>query len=120
MISFEIYKLLHLTGIVILFLAFGYAFLMLKQGLDYKVYGKTFAKMHGISLFIILLGGFGALARLGISWPWPMWVWVKFFVWAVFGGLLVLVKRSKIKHPVFLILVLDLFVVAAVFAIFKI
>lgn len=57
---------------------------------------KMIAITHGIGLFLILLGGFGMLARLGIIWPWPGWIVAKFIIWLAYGGLLTLVYKKPL------------------------
>jgi hypothetical protein len=44
---------------------------------------------------LILVSGFGALAKIGLSNPgiWPGWLWLKAFIWLLFGGVIVLIRR---------------------------
>lgn len=51
---------------------------------------KRFAIAHGVALFLILLGGFGMLGRLGLGFP--AWAVVKVGIWALAGGLIALRK----------------------------
>lgn len=57
---------------------------------------KRFAALHGTALFLILLGGFGMLARIGVEHGqlFPGWVWGKLTVWVLLGGALVAARRS--------------------------
>lgn len=51
---------------------------------------------HGIGLFLVLLGGFGMLARLGIVSGLPGWIYGKLAVWVLLGVLvLVIAKRPN-------------------------
>ncbi|EPG72782.1 hypothetical protein LEP1GSC058_1027 [Leptospira fainei serovar Hurstbridge str. BUT 6] len=95
MISYTVYKLVHILGILFLFLAFGgIALHAIGGGTKENAQKKLIAITHGIGLFLILLGGFGMLARLGIIWPWPGWIIAKFLFWLLFGGLLTLFYKK--------------------------
>lgn len=96
MISYPVYKLIHLAGILALFMALGGVLLWSINGRtrDDNRWRKTLAIVHGVALFVILLGGFGALARLGIMWPWPGWIVVKFTIWLILGGLVAVIYRK--------------------------
>lgn len=85
MIAYEVYKVLHLGGMFLLFTVLGgIALHVLNGGTRESNAGrKLVGALHGVALFIILLGGFGMLARLGIVTGWPGWVWVKLGVWVV-------------------------------------
>jgi hypothetical protein len=48
---------------------------------------------HGIGMVLVLVGGFGMLARLGIFWPWPGWIVGKIIIWLVFGVLIAVIGR---------------------------
>lgn len=95
---YSMYKVIHLFGIFLVLVALDGASL-------HAIYGgattpnparKWIAITHGIGLLIVIVTGFGLLARLGISHPagWPMWVWIKLGIWLVFGGMTVLVAKS--------------------------
>lgn len=95
MIDILAYKLIHLLGIMMLFLAMGGVFVHSFNGglKSENRWRKAIAIAHGVGLFLILLGGFGMLARLNIAWPWPGWVYVKLVIWLAFGGMTVLVQK---------------------------
>jgi cytochrome bd-type quinol oxidase subunit 2 len=96
MISLEVYKLLHLIGLILLFFAFGG---VLFFGLTKTELPKSLKKwasiLHGIALFLILLGGFGMLARLGLAREWPTWVILKLVIWFILGGAMMLAKKKQ-------------------------
>jgi hypothetical protein len=81
----EIYHLLHLIGLIFVFVGFG-ALLSSENK-------ATAMKWHGIGLVISLVSGFGLLAKLGIMAAMPIWVWVKIALWLVLGFLPVLARR---------------------------
>jgi hypothetical protein len=58
-----------------------------------RTWQKSVAITHGIGMVLVLVGGFGMLARLGIFWPWPGWVIGKIIIWLVLGVLVALIGR---------------------------
>ncbi|MCL7927348.1 MAG: hypothetical protein M8860_12540 [marine benthic group bacterium] len=96
MISLNIYKLLHVLGILLVFSSFGALVLhALNGGTKATNSGRRLVTIsYGVGLFLILLGGFGMLARLGIvQGGLPGWIWLKLVIWVVIGGLMALPYR---------------------------
>ncbi|MBE8222020.1 MAG: hypothetical protein HAW60_04740 [Bdellovibrionales bacterium] len=89
--SLEIYKLIHLISILALIFSFGLMIGHYKNGGEKN---KQYNIIHGISITIILISGFGMLARMSIHWPWPTWVIIKALVWIVLGGIIVLFRKK--------------------------
>jgi len=89
MLSVAAYKVVHILGVLLVFVAFGAA---LGDGSRKKLASMT----HGIGLLIVLIAGFGAMARLGISGPgnWPLWIWLKLLIWLVLGAAMTVAKKS--------------------------
>ena len=121
MISLEIYKLLHLTGIVLVLTGL-VALLALKiSGVAIEGANKKFAFLtHGLGLVLVLVSGFGLLARLGlIQTGFPGWAYVKLAIWLYFGGIMALIKRrGHLGWKLYLPLIL-VFMVAASVALYK-
>lgn len=92
MISLAMYKVLHVLGVLFLFMGLG----GLLRGGGSAEGRKMSVMLHGIGLVLILIAGFGALARLGLSNPaiWPAWLWVKAVLWLLLGATPVVIKRS--------------------------
>ena len=88
--SLAAYKVLHLLGAFLVFVAFGGA---LAAG-DRE--GKLARVTHGIGMLLLVVAGFGALARLGLHGPgsWPLWVWLKLVVWMALGAAMTVAKRA--------------------------
>ncbi len=83
------YKVLHLVGGFLLFAALGYLAL---RPADKAI--KLPSISHGIALLLLLVSGFGMLAKLGImGLSWPLWIWLKLVIWLLLGAALVLVRR---------------------------
>ncbi len=91
------YKVIHLAGVIGLFFALGGVALHVLSGGTKDFRGrKPAAILHGIGLLLILVSGFGMMARLGIMGvgDWPGWIWFKLIMWFVMGGLLAMLYRS--------------------------
>jgi hypothetical protein len=94
---YGIYRQLHLGGIFALFMALGgIALHVINGGTRASNTGrKLMASLHGIALFVILLGGFGMLARLKLmEGGLPMWIYLKLAIWAVMAAMGGLMYRS--------------------------
>ena len=118
---YEIYKILHLTGIFLLIsgLIGMLALAWSGHGITGRV--KTFAFItHGVGLLFILVSGFGLLARLGIMHDgFPGWVFGKLAIWLILGGFIALLKRKgQLGWPLYF-LMLALFMTATYLAIYK-
>lgn len=97
MLSYSIYKLIHLVAIFLLLTGLGglWALKAAADASEYPKLRKLLMAIHGIALFLVLLGGFGTMARLGISTPWPTWIWVKLGIWIVLGALPAILNRGS-------------------------
>jgi hypothetical protein len=110
MISYEVYKIVHLTGVLMVFLALGgVAMHAINGGSRSHSFRVPVAITHGVGLFLSLLGGFGLLARLGIVQAGlPNWVLIKLVIWALFGALLAVLYRkpqfAKVLWPLTILL----------------
>lgn len=90
--SFEFYKLIHVVSALALFMALGASIIANKQG------GKKIAVQHGVALLLMLIAGFGMLAKHHIGFP--TWVIVKLVLWLILGYMVVLIKRMPEKQTV--------------------
>lgn len=102
MISYSIYKVVHLVGVIMVFLSLGGAATHAANGGE-RTHGwrKAIAITHGVGLLLALVGGFGLLARLGIvHGGLPGWVIAKLGLWIVFAGLIgVLIRKPGWAKP---------------------
>lgn len=91
--SYVVYKIIHYLG---LFALVTTAVAALSRGARADAFEDPWRKrlgiLHGVSLFLVLLGGFGMLARLGLGMEG--WVWAKVILWVALGGLLAVARRS--------------------------
>ncbi len=84
---YEVYKIMHLLGIFMIMLSLGGVATYALNGGEKA--GNAFRKglgiTHGVGLVLVLVAGFGLLARIQMSWPWDGWVFVKLVIWIIFG-----------------------------------
>jgi len=103
----EVYKVLHLLGIMLLFASLGgLAILGLRGGEDREVapLRRLLSISHGVSLLVVFVAGFGLMARLGIMSGWPTWIYLKMALWLVLGGAVALIRRTPQMGRVWLFL----------------
>lgn len=88
----ELYKVLHILGLFLVFAAVGGTIIQTVLGGGNGRGRKLTGIAHGVGLLIVLVSGFGALAKLGLGFP--VWAMVKIVIWLVFGGVLVLIRKQ--------------------------
>ncbi len=96
MISYGAYKVIHLAGVLMVFLALGGVTTnAINGGTKNHSWRKPIAITHGIGLFLSLVGGFGLLARLGIiHGGLPGWAMAKLGIWILFAALIGMIYRK--------------------------
>ncbi|HET8623009.1 MAG TPA: hypothetical protein VFM14_05565 [Gemmatimonadales bacterium] len=122
MMSYQAYKVIHLVGIFLTLGALAGLALAAANGATKQTNParRLIAVFHGVGLFVLLLGGFGLLARLGITHgSFPGWVWAKLGLWVLIGALVAVpYRRPDLARAVFVSIPL-LGGLAAWLAIFK-
>ena len=95
MLSLETYKFIHLAGVIFLFVSLG-AYLAISSN-KAALSKRLIAITHGTAVVVILVAGFGLLARLGFSGvqSWPLWVWVKLAVWLILAAMILLAQIGR-------------------------
>jgi hypothetical protein len=88
--DYTTYKIIHVIGVAALALGLGG---MMAGGAN----RKAFAILQGVGLLVMLVSGFGLLAKLHLGFP--HFAMVKVVLWVVIGALPVLLRRLKV--PVF-------------------
>lgn len=110
--NLEIYRYIHFAGILISFLGFGLLIARAMLNPDNKSLRKQGMMFNGIGLFLVLLGGFGMLAR-GFSNEFPWWVIVKIIIWVALGGLAAAINYNHRMAKVLMWITLALGLTAA-------
>lgn len=120
MLSIEFYKVLHLSGIFLLLLSLGgLGFHIINGGTREFAGRRWFAISHGIALVLIILAGFGLLARLGLMSSMPGWAITKILIWLWMGVVPALFYRRPQMAKVIWFAIFLLAAVSAWLAIFK-
>ena len=97
--DYSTYKIIHLTGIAALALGTG----GMMAGGNKRV---LFSILQGIALLVMLVSGFGLLAKLHLGFP--HFAIVKTVLWLVIGALPVLFRRLNVPTPVAIVVSLTL------------
>ncbi len=97
MLSCNAYLMVHFTGLILLFTAFGGLVVSSWLEQNSSKARKMSAMLHGIGLLLLIVGGFGLMKNLGISHSpgaWPGWIYAKVFVWLLLGGITAVLKKN--------------------------
>jgi len=116
-IPYTVYKVVHYTGIFLLLTALVSTLSRVAarasagaEGRD--PWARRLMAAHGGALFLILLGGFGMLARLDATGGMglPGWIWIKLGIWLALGAAVagrrspVLASRVLVAAPILAVL----------------
>lgn len=93
------YHILHVVGAIILFAGIGAAI-----GGDARA-RKTGMMLHGIGLVILLVAGFGLIAKLKLPYTTPFII-AKAIIWLLMGALPAFAKRLPVGAALLIALVL--------------
>lgn len=116
---YTVYKLIHLTAILFLFTTAGGIALYVANGgtKENNVARKWVAAIHALTLVLIVVSGFGLVAKIGTGFE--LWVWAKFALWFIIGSLALLpLRKPNLGYRFFLLFPL-LGALAASLAVFK-
>lgn len=92
---YEFYKVLHILGLVLTFSSLiGFALLLIRGATLEGSARKLIFISHGIGLLLLLVSGFGLLARLNIISDWPTWIYYKLGIWIIAGALISVFKKK--------------------------
>lgn len=98
------YHIIHLLAVMALFAGTGAAL----AGAENVSIRKFGAILRGVALLLLLVTGFGMLAKLGIMKSMPLWVWLKLGIWVIAAILPVFVKRRLLPATTAVFLALAL------------
>ncbi len=119
---YAVYKLTHLLGIFVLLVTLALPFMHLIRGGTRADFPHRRALMltHGAASFLILLGGFGMLARLGVAHTGlPNWILIKLTIWLFLSAAISLALRTAAGARAVLVAAPLLALLAASIAIYK-
>src|ERR1700712_683721 len=105
MFSRSFYLVMHIMGIAFLFAAMGGVAVHAANG-GTRGASRTrtlVASVHGLGALLILVGGAGMMARLGMEGKPPGWLMVKMVIWLLLSGVILLPYRStSLAKPFFI------------------
>jgi hypothetical protein len=109
MLSHQFYNVVHIVGIILAMSALGGAAVLAMAGssVSSPPPRRLLAVLHGVGVFLILVGGFGMLARLGVmhGGGFPGWIWVKLCVWVIVAvALFLALRKPTLARPTLLAL----------------
>lgn len=118
--SYSFYKILHIVGILAIFMSLGALCLHTLNNGERKFPNRLWTMiLHGIGMAFTLVAGFGLLARIGLTGAWPGWVWMKLAIWLSLGGVTTLILTKKVPAKVLWVAILGLGGLAAFLANYK-
>ena len=109
MFSLAFYKVVHIVGLVLVMSALGATAIHALNGGSRQTNRARalVAALHGVGVLLLLVGGFGMLARLGFlhGSAFPGWLWVKLAIWVTIAALLFIpYRRPALAKPIYLAL----------------
>jgi hypothetical protein len=94
--SLHFYNVLHVVGIIMLFLGIGGAvirsFLANNSGSNVGNLERFVLINHGVGLLLVLVAGFGQMARIGAQFS--SWIVVKIIIWLFLASLVMFIKKK--------------------------
>jgi uncharacterized membrane protein SirB2 len=119
--TLQFYKVFHIISIAAVFFALGSSLLAARLSLTKETnpWHKATAIIHGIALVLLLVSGFGMLAKLGILSSFPGWVYGKIAIWLALGYAMVLHKKGPTGASVGRVALFVLIAAAAYLSLYK-
>lgn len=123
MLPYAFYKIIHILGIALALVSLGGMAVHALNGgqKSENAARRLLIAMHGLGALLVLVGGFGLLARIGFAHGggFPLWLWVKLAIWAALAAVAFLPYRLP-QTTRALVVALPLFVaLAAAMAVYK-
>ncbi len=117
MISYSAYKVAHLAGVLLVMLSLGSLFVsnaLGKEGAAWRAYS---AALNGIGMILVLVAGFGLMARLGVGFEG--WLLLKILIWMALGAMIFISNRKPESGKVLFWVAFALAALSAYFAHYK-
>jgi hypothetical protein len=101
--SYEFYKVLHLIGLTLVVMSLGGIMLFAINGgtKASNSFRKGAMMTHGVGLLLLLVAGFGMLAKLGIHGV-PSWVGGKLVIWLALGAFVGLAYKPNLARKLWI------------------
>lgn len=116
--DYDIYKMLHFTGMIILFSGLsGMAVSYFGGKNNFRKQLKFFGALHGIALLLLLISGFGFAGKNAIEFP--LWMNIKILFWFILGGLPVLIKQKPQNIKMYFVIIIILGIAASYLGVVK-
>lgn len=120
MISYEVYKIIHLISIFMIFISLsGALFAYRVDPIKAEQFRKKLGMLHGIGLTGAIVAGFGLAARLDLMKNMPIWIYLKILIWLFFGASLTVARKRHALGGKILAVWIIVGGIAAVLAILK-
>ena len=119
MISYDIYKFIHISSMIIAVFALAMVLVSFNSGAPRSRIKILGFELHGIGLAGVVVSGFGMLARLGLVTGLPTWVYAKIGLWVFLGIAISLAKRKASSPLMVSTLILSAVITAVYIARFK-
>jgi hypothetical protein len=118
--SYEFYKVLHVLGLSLVVLSLGGIILHVINGgsKENNSFRKGAMITHGVGLVLLLVAGFGMLAKLGIQ-GFPVWVSGKMAIWLALGAFVGIAYKKPQLAKKFWVGVPALVLIATTLAVLK-
>lgn len=118
--SYEFYKVLHVLGLSLVVLSLGGVIHHVINGgtKQSDAFRKGTMITHGVGLLLLVVAGFGMLAKMGIYSP-PVWVIGKIVIWLALGAFVAFAYKRVALARKFWFAVPALVVIATFLAIYK-
>jgi hypothetical protein len=97
-VSYPFYKIMHFVGIFVMLVALAATCMHAAMGgtKAENPFRKVLGAAHGLAALLILTGGFGMLARMGIvQGGLPVWVLLKITIWVALAAAMALPYLSR-------------------------
>lgn len=95
----QFYKILHIAGLALVLIPLGGLMVHAVTNPEElkPEQRRLIAMTHGIGMLLILVAGFGYLAKIGMASPasWGGWVYAKLAIWLFVGASLALLRRMR-------------------------
>ena len=97
--SYNFYSILHLSSIVALSLVLGALWGLYANPQAHTKFRSFFLALRGLLMFLIFFAGFGLIAKIKLSFPWPFWIYIKLMIWCLIGASPFFIKKASRKKP---------------------